>query len=71
MKFKFTNHAQYRIDERGISIEDIKSVINAPDYARNTFDGRTEAGKKFFKKTLEVVYKKDGSATIIITVYYL
>ena len=34
MKLKFTDHAQYRIRERKISIEDIKSVVRSPDFSK-------------------------------------
>lgn len=71
MKLKFSNHVQYRILERVISTEDIKAVIGKPDYSKNTFNGRIEAGKKLDKGILEVVYKKDGNVNMIITVYYL
>lgn len=71
MKLKFTDHAQYRIRERKISIEDIKSVVRNPDFSKNSAGGYIESKKKIESGILEVVYKKEGNVIIIITSYYL
>ena len=72
MKLKITDHAQYRIRERKISIEDIKSVVRNPDFSKNSVDNRyIESRKKTENKILEVIYKKEGDVIIIITAYYL
>jgi hypothetical protein len=70
MKLKFTNHSQYRIEERGISVEDIKMVLRKPDSAKETF-GKTVANKKIERKTLEVVFQKGHDGFVIITAYNL
>lgn len=71
MKLKFTDHAQYRIRERKISIEDIKSVVRSPDFSKNSADGYIESRKKIESKVLEVIYKKEGNVILVITSYHL
>ena len=68
---RFTHHAQYRISERNIGIEDIKSVISAPDYSTDTHDGCVLARKKVVGGTLEVIYRKEKNVIIITTIYFL
>lgn len=70
MKFKFTNHAQYRIAERGISIEDLKFTINNPVLSE-VFNGRIECKSFIDGKTLEVVYLKTRGEIVVLTAYYL
>ncbi|KKU81140.1 MAG: hypothetical protein UY07_C0025G0011 [Parcubacteria group bacterium GW2011_GWA1_47_8] len=50
MKLKFTNHAQYRTGEREVSIEDIKSTINNPDFSE-ILNGKVKCRKSFDGKT--------------------
>lgn len=69
MKLRFTHHAQYRTDERGIAVADIKAVLKNPDYHRFVFESKMLAGKKIGSKTLEVVYAKSANDFVIITVY--
>lgn len=71
MKLKFTNHAQYRIRERDISIEWLKEAINNPDYHKKSFGDKITVRKKFTKVTLEVVYFKDKNEFVVVTAYYI
>ncbi len=71
MKLRFTDHVQFRINEREISIEEIKQAINNPDYSGIVLGGKILSKKKFGQKTLEIVYFKDGKEYVIVTAYYL
>lgn len=70
MLFLFTDHAKYRIEERGISIDRIKQTIKMPERQLIENHGMIVVKKKFGKKTLEVVYKIAKNKFIIITAYY-
>ncbi|HKZ37574.1 MAG TPA: DUF4258 domain-containing protein [Chryseolinea sp.] len=70
MKLKFTNHAQYRIEERGISIEDIKFVINNPDFSEIN-NGKIKCRSLIDGETLVAVYLKSRGEFVILTAYYL
>jgi hypothetical protein len=71
VKFKFTNHAQYRIEKRGIRTLDIKSVIQCPDYSRTEQNGIIVCIKDVKgKDKITVVYKKLKTQYLIITAYY-
>lgn len=35
MKFEWSHHAQFRLHERGISIDDVKKVLTEPDFTRH------------------------------------
>jgi len=69
MKLRFTDHAQYRVRERGISIEDIKLVIKQPDAIGLAFGNKMVAKKKLARYEIEVVYVEEKSDFVIITVY--
>jgi len=77
MQLKFTNHAQIRIRERGLSIEHVKAAMLSPDSTKPGFEGAIEVKKKVSnKKEIVVLYKKDGfrdkkETYIIITAYYI
>lgn len=71
MKFRFTSHAQGRYDERGISTDNIMRVVRSPDSSWSAQNGCIKSSKNLDGKILEVIYKKDGNVSIIITAYYL
>lgn len=66
----FTKHAIIRMRERGILRKDIEKVIKNPDYIQRD-NNRIIVNKKLNKKTLEVVFIKGDTKTIILTCYYL
>jgi hypothetical protein len=75
VKLLFPNHAQYRLSERGISIEHIKQAIKSPDFTEPTFEGRVKVRKKVdSERVLEVIYYRQGfrgaNDYVIITAYY-
>jgi hypothetical protein len=71
VKFKFTHHSQYRIEKRGISVLDIKSIIQNPDYSRMEQNGIIVCLKSVGEKDkITVIYKKVNNQYLIITAYY-
>ena len=71
MKFKFTNHAKYRMDTRGLSTLDIKDIINHPDFTEVQNNGKILKVKYILNKgEIAVVYRLLGNEFIVITVYY-
>ncbi len=69
MKLRFTHHAQYRMDERGISVSSIKSVLKNPDHTEDVFGSKSLARKHVDGGILEVIYIKDKNEFVIITIY--
>jgi hypothetical protein len=67
MKFIITKHAQQRMDEREININEIRECINFPDYLIKKED-KFEAHKKINRKSLKIIYSHLGKFIKIITV---
>ena len=57
MNIVFSNHAKYRLNERKISVADVKQAIKNPSSKRADEYGMMMVRKNFSKKSLEVVYK--------------
>lgn len=71
MKFRFTNHGDYRtFSERDISADDIKQTIRFAD-RRRQIGARHIAEKALAKGILRVVYFINRKEYIIATAYYL
>lgn len=71
MKFKFTHHAQYRIEKRGISTLDIRNVIQNPDYSRVEQNGIIMCLKSIKRKgKITVVYRELKNQYLIVTAYH-
>ena len=68
MRFEFSDHAKFRLLERGVSTEEVKRTISKPDTAIRRRDGTVVAGKSFGKHKLTVVYVTKGKLHIIVTV---
>jgi hypothetical protein len=76
MRLKFTVHAQIRMQERGLQVDDIKKAINDPDFTKDAYEGKVLVRKELANgRTIEVVYFKDGFRNsndyFIITAYYI
>ena len=73
MKLRFTYHARYRLDERGLALiaEKIKQTINTPDSRELLPKGKVKCKKVFGNKTLVVVYIKPRKEFLILSAYYL
>ena len=71
MKFIFTYHAQYRMDIRNISVDNIKDIIRYPDFSKLEENGKILKVKYIAGKgKVAVVYIVRGSLFNIITIYY-
>lgn len=70
MNIFFTNHAKYRINERKISVINVRQAIKIPDSEKSDDYGMIIVRKKFSRKVLEVVYKIQNKNIIVITAYY-
>ena len=71
MNIIFSNHAKYRINERKISIVDVRQTVKNPDSKKVDGHGMMVIIKRFGRKSLEVVYKIQGNKIIVITAYYI
>jgi hypothetical protein len=76
MKVKFTVHAQTRIEERNIAASRVVETLRKPDSTKPSYEGKIKVRKKFGKKTLEVVYFKEGfrdrkEEYTVVTAYYI
>ncbi|MFH0804554.1 MAG: DUF4258 domain-containing protein [Candidatus Zambryskibacteria bacterium] len=71
MNIVFTNHSKYRIDERKISVVDVRKTIKNPDSKKASEYGMMVVTKHFGRKSLEVVYKIKGNDFVVITAYYI
>ncbi len=69
MHIRFTYHANYRREERNISVDKIKETILFPDSISIKPSGKILHTKKFPEKTLTVVYEMSRKIYIIITIY--
>ena len=66
--YVFTDHAKLRIEERNISIKDLKSTIECPDISYKGKRGEINVIKQIGKdKTIRVVYVLEEKKKIIIT----
>lgn len=71
MKIIFTDHAKERMLQRGIKASYVKNAIKNPTSVLPSFPPTKKIQKITRGKTLEIVYKTNFSAYVIITVYYL
>jgi len=60
-----------RLRARRIFQKKVLAVLKNPDEEKLSYKGRKIVRKKFKEKIMEVVIKKEGSKTLIITAYYL
>jgi len=67
MFFVYTKHANMRIKQRALSPSQIEQTVLQPEEVIPSFKGRRLARKDFSGKTLEVVYRQQEEATIILT----
>ncbi len=63
-----TDHAKQRMEERNISVKDLKIALEYPDISYKGKRGEINVVKKIGKaKTIRVVYVLEGKKKIIIT----
>ena len=69
MKFRVTYHARIRLEERGVSLDSVKSIIRKPR-TTEIQDGSTIVTGLAHGHTLCVVYVYEKGEYLIITAYY-
>ncbi len=69
MHLKFTYHANYRREERSITVEEIKQVIRSPDIIERKEDGKLLYIKRLRGKPISVVFSISRNIYIIITIF--
>ena len=70
MKIIFTDHAQLRMDIRGISEDMVKEALANPDSTGKGYKNRLLAYKTFNGKTIKVVYAIEGESSVVISVMW-
>jgi len=70
MNIIFSNHAKYRINERGIPAVSVRQTVRNPDKKKIDEYGMIAVTKRFEKRSLVVVYKIQNNVLVIITAYY-
>ena len=71
MKIHVPQHAEYRLVERGIDIDNIKKVISSPSESQTTNEGRIKVKKQLEDgRILTIIYVERNNQFVIITGYY-
>ena len=68
MKIILTYHSKKSMIDRGITLEEIKEIIELPDYTVSKDKMLVEAHKKIGQRNLKVVYIKSNKFIKIISV---
>ncbi len=64
---RFTKHALERMKQRGISVDDVRSAVNAPD--RVITNGETKFLKRIGKRALVVIARHINGEVVVITAF--
>ncbi len=75
-KLRLTTHAQMRMFERKIDIDDVKKAIINPDQKKSDSYGKVRVSKRIGSKTIVVVYSEEKfidrkNEYLVITFYYI
>lgn len=74
MKNKYiilTKHAEERLKQRNIKLEQVKRTIYEPHIMLPCFDKKKRAMRDFGDKSLDVIYRETESVIILITAVWL
>ena len=69
--FIYTRHAERRIEQRRLFKAQIEEAVLQPDKVLPGFKKRKLAQRDFSGNILEVVYRREGNTTVILTAYWL
>ena len=64
---KFSRHARRQMKWRKISEDDIRDVVNNPDYFEYSVQSRINAFKMIQGRLLKITYKAEENEIIVIT----
>ena len=67
----FTQHAEAKLQERRIPKEFVLKTLMHPDLTRQSYGDRAISYKRFGKKYLSVIFKRETRITIVITQYWI
>ena len=67
-KIVYTKHAKQRILERDISEQEIKTVLEFPDYTIS-YENKKKSIKRIHDREITVIFADKNDYIIIITVY--
>jgi len=71
MNFKFTRHAKNRMRLYGITKDEVKHIILAPEFTTPSIEGRANAVKALRGMSVLVTYIVEAGTTVVITVIEL
>ena len=67
----YTKHVRWRMGQRELQPWMIERTLQEPERVIPSFRRRALAQRRFGRQTLEVVFKREGAKTIIMTAYWL
>lgn len=71
MMIVFTHHAVLKLAQRNISKNLVIQTVRQPDQLTPTYRNRIAAFKRFGRRYLKVIFRKEGARGIIITQYWV
>lgn len=66
-----TRHAEERLRERSITLQQVKHAIDNPDMKLPAWDKKKRVMKDFGDKCLDVIYREKESVIILVTAVWL
>lgn len=70
MPVRYTEHAERRMRERGIRRSWVEEALEDPDRVVQARAGRSQAIKSMGDDTFSVIFVREGSDVVVITVYW-
>ena len=68
MEIKYSDHAEKRIKQRGVTKLEVKHVLEYPFYIKKSFEGRKEAVGEIKGRTIKIKFIEKENYIKIITV---
>ncbi len=68
MSIIYSDHAEKRRKQRGLSKLEVEHILEYPSYIKKSFDGRKEAVGKIRNRDVKVVFIEEENYIKIITV---
>lgn len=68
MKITFLPHAREQMEERGISEEEARSVLEEPDFEGLANFGRLYSQKRIGSRRIRVIYNQGADEAVVVSV---
>jgi len=68
MKIIYSDHAEKRLKQRGITKQEIEHILKHPSYVKKSFENRKEAVGEIKNRTIKVKFIETENYLKIITV---